>query len=80
MTEHRYQADAVLAGACEHGAGGQLLGLITLTLTDAGPATTPDGTDIHRPDVICPLRVSEARVLAGRLLALADQLTPATKR
>ncbi len=42
-------------------------------MTDAGPVTMPDGTDIQRPDVICPLRTSEARSLAGRLIELADQ-------
>jgi hypothetical protein len=47
--------------------------LVTLTLTDAGPVTTPDGSDHERPDVICPLRVSEARSLADRLTRLADQ-------
>jgi hypothetical protein len=56
--------------------------LVTLTLTDAGPITMPDGTDLESPDVICPLRTREARALAGRLLALADQADrpPATTR
>ncbi len=47
--------------------------LVTLTLTDAGPITRPDGTDYECPDVICPLRVSEARALAHRLTRLADE-------
>lgn len=81
MTEHRYQADAVLAGARELGIGGRLLALITLTLTDAGPTTLPDGTDVVRPDVICPLRPAEARQLADRLHQLADHATrPAMTR
>ncbi|WP_411277443.1 hypothetical protein [Gaiella sp.] len=79
MTDHRYEARAdIVPGACEHGVGGYAMQLVTLTLTDAGPVTLPDGTDHHRPDVICPLRASEARWLAARLLELADE-TRATR-
>jgi hypothetical protein len=81
MTEHRYQADAqIVAGECELSTCGRLLGLITLTLTDAGPITMPDGSDTRRPDVICPLRPTEARQLASRLHELADQLSPLVTR
>jgi len=74
MTDHRYEAHAtIVPGACELAIGGHLIQLVTLTLTDAGPVTMPDGTDHQRPDVICPLRTSEARSLAGRLIELADQ-------
>ena len=74
MIEHRYEARAdIVPGECELSVGGRLIQLVTLTLTDAGPITMPDGTDHHCPDVICPLRSSEARALAGRLLELADQ-------
>lgn len=74
MIEHRYEARAdVVAGECELGVGGRLTQLVTLTLTDAGPITMPDGTDHESPDVICALRTREARALAGRLLQLADQ-------
>ena len=74
MTEHRYEARAdIVAGECELAVGARLIQLVTLTLTDAGPITMPDGTDHECPDVICPLRVSEARALASRLLELADQ-------
>ena len=73
MTEHRYEAHAdILAGECELAVDGRLIQLITLTLTDAGPITPPDASEHHRPDVICPLRPSEAGALADRLLALAD--------
>jgi hypothetical protein len=73
MTEHRYEAHAdIRPGDRELAPNGRPLGLITLTLTDAGPITMPDGTDHQRPDAICPLRVGEARALAGRLLELAD--------
>ncbi|MCA1680154.1 MAG: hypothetical protein LC790_15805 [Actinobacteria bacterium] len=74
MTEHRYQAHAdIVPGECELSVDGRLTQLITLTLTDAGPITRPDGSDYERPGVICPLRVCEARSLAGRLTRLADQ-------
>jgi len=74
MTMHRYQARAKIAsGERERMVDGHPAQLVTLTLTDAGPVTTPDGTDHQRPDVICPLRTSEARSLAGRLIELADQ-------
>jgi hypothetical protein len=74
MTDHRYQAHATLVpGERELGVNGHIMQLITLTLTDAGPVALPDGTDHQRPDVICPLRASEARWLAGQLLQLADQ-------
>lgn len=74
MTDHRYEARAdVFAGECELGVDGQLSQLVTLTLTDAGPVTRPDGSDYERPAVICPLRVGEALALADRLTRLADQ-------
>ncbi|MBA3747900.1 MAG: hypothetical protein H0W96_10485 [Solirubrobacterales bacterium] len=74
MTDHRYEAHAtIVPGACELAVGGHLIALVTLTLTDAGPVTTSDGTDHQRSDVICPLRVYEARSLAGRLIELAEQ-------
>jgi hypothetical protein len=74
MTMHRYEARAdVVAGECELGIDGRRSQLVTLTLTDAGPVSGPDGTDYERPDVICALRVSEARSLADRLTRLADR-------
>lgn len=74
MTMHRYEARAdIVPGERELCVGGRLMQLVTLTLTDAGPITMPDGTDHQCPDVICPLRAHEARALAGRLLELADQ-------
>lgn len=77
MTEHRYEAHAAIEpGECELSVNGRPIELVTLTLTDAGPITRPDGSDYERPDVICPLRASEARWLAARLLELADQAAP----
>jgi hypothetical protein len=74
MTDHRYEAHAtIINGECEHGVDGRALQLVTLTLTDAGAVTMPDGSGHERPDVICPLRASEARSLAACLLKLADQ-------
>jgi len=73
MITHRYEAHAtIVPGDCELAVNGHLLQLVTLTLTDAGPVTMPDGSDHEQPDVICPLRVCEARSLAARLLKLAD--------
>lgn len=72
MTMHRYEARANLVPG-ERMVDGHPAQLVKLTLTDAGPVTMPDGTDHQRPDVICPLRASEARSLAARLLALADR-------
>ena len=83
MIEHRYEARAdIVAGECELAVGGRLSQLVTLTLTDGGPITMPDGSQHECPDVICPLRASEARALASRLLKLADQAnhTPVTTR
>jgi hypothetical protein len=74
MTDHRYEARAdVVAGECELALDRSLIQLVTLTLTDAGAITRPDGSDYERPDVICPLRTCEARALASRLLELAEQ-------
>lgn len=74
MTDHRYEARAeIVPGEHETSLDGRPLQLIRLTLTDAGPITMPDGSDHHRPDVICPLRACEARQLAHRLIELADQ-------
>ncbi|MCA1678058.1 MAG: hypothetical protein LC790_03630 [Actinobacteria bacterium] len=73
MTMHRFEVHAtIVPGECELSVNGHLIQLVTLTLTDAGPVTMPDGTDHQRPDMSCALRVCEARSLAGRLLALAD--------
>ena len=73
MTIHRYEARAdVVAGECELCIDGRPSQLVTLTLTDAGAVTRPDGSDYERPDVICPLRPGEARSLASRLMRLAD--------
>lgn len=69
--EHRFEAHASIVIGEHELCGHTLRQLVTITLTDAGPVTCQDGTD-HRGDVFCPLRASEARALAGRLLELAD--------
>jgi hypothetical protein len=75
MIEHRrYEAHATLrSGECERRIDGSGLQLVRVILTDGGIVVAPDGTEHRRPDVICHLRPSEARELAERLLALADQ-------
>lgn len=80
---HRFQAHATIApGEHEHTVGGTALQLVRVVLTDDGPviADGGDGPEIHRPDVVCPLRPSEARALAQRLLELADHATTTTER
>jgi hypothetical protein len=73
MTEHRYEARAdIVAGECERALDRSLLQLVTLTLTDAGQITMPDGSTHHRCDISALLRSGEARSLANQLLALAD--------
>jgi hypothetical protein len=80
MTDHRYEAHAtIVAGECELSVDGHPIQLVTLTLTDAGPITMPDATDHQRPDVICPLRASEARLLGARLIELADHAPALTR-
>lgn len=79
MLEHRYDAHAVIVPG-EHelliGAHAQLLRLV---LTDAGPLTNAlTGTEYTTPDVFCHLTAHQARQLADRLHALADQLTVTT--
>ena len=73
MTDHRYEARAdIVAGECELSLEGNRIQLVRLTLTDDGPITMPDGSDVQQPDVICLLRTCEARQLADRLIELAD--------
>lgn len=75
MIEHRYDAHAVIVPG-EHelllGARAQLLRLV---LTDDGPLTDArTGREYTTPDVFCHLTADQARQLADRLHALADQL------
>jgi len=73
MTDHRFEATATITpGEHERCPGGTLIGLVRVILTDAGPIARDDGSSHERPDVICPLRPSEARQLAARLLTLAE--------
>jgi len=68
----RYEAHAtIVPGDCELSIDGRLIQLVTVTLTDAGPVTMPDGTDIQRPDVTSGqsdvdalLRLIDARINA----------------
>ena len=62
----------------EYLADGSARGLVTVGLTNRGPAgaSTPELDPRHaRPDVVCDLRPSEARQLAG-LLDVADRIDP----
>ena len=74
MTDHRFEARAAIEpGEHELGADGRPMQLVRVVLTDAGPITRDDGSTAQRPDVVCPLRPSEARELAVRLLELAHE-------
>jgi hypothetical protein len=75
---HRFEARATIKpGECELNLAGQRVQLVRVVLTDADPviADGGDGPQHHRPDVVCPLRPSDARALAQRLLELADHAT-----
>jgi hypothetical protein len=75
---HRFEAHATIEpGEHELNLAGRRVGLVRVVLTDDGPVTADcgDGPEHHRPDVICPLRPSDARALAHRLLELADHAT-----
>jgi hypothetical protein len=74
MTDHRFEAHATInPGERERRVDGTGLQLVRVVLTDDGTVVAADGTEHQRPDVICPLRPSEARQLATQLLALATQ-------
>jgi hypothetical protein len=75
---HRFEAHATIEpGEHELNLAGERVQLVRVVLTDDGPVTADggDGPEHHRPDVVCPLRPSEARTLAHRLLELADHAT-----
>jgi hypothetical protein len=75
---HRFEATATIEpGEHELNLAGKRVQLVRVVLTDNGPvlADGGDGPEHHRPDVVCPLRPSDARALAARLLELADRAT-----
>jgi hypothetical protein len=75
---HRFEAHAAIKpGEQEHTVDRTALQLVRVVLTDNGPVTADggNGPEHRRPDVVCPLRPSEARALAQRLLELADRAT-----
>jgi hypothetical protein len=81
MSDHRFEAHATIRlGERERRIDGSGLQLVRVVLSDDGTVVSPDGGEHQRPDVICPLRPSEARQLAARLLALAAQAEETTAR
>lgn len=76
---HRYDAHATIAPDEWQAIIGGRSGLLRLVLTDDGPLTDPDtGREYTQPDVFSHLNARQARQLADRLHALADQLTTTT--
>ena len=79
---HRFEAHATIKpGEHELTPAGERVQLVRVVLSDDGPviAGGGDGPEHRRPDVICPLRPSDARRLAHRLLELADHATTSTR-
>jgi hypothetical protein len=76
---HRYDAHATIVPDEYEGTIGGRIGLLRLVLTDDGPLTDPDTVRRYtQPDVFSYLNAHQARQLADRLHALADQLTTTT--
>jgi hypothetical protein len=76
---HRYDAHATIVPDEYEAIIGGRTGLLRLVLSDDGPLTDPDtGRQYTQPDVFCRLNAHQARQLADRLRALADQLTTTT--
>lgn len=81
MTEHRYDAHALIVPGEHEATVGGRVGLLRLVLTDDGPLTdTRTGHEHARPDAFCHLTAHQARRLADQLHALADQLPTTTRR
>jgi hypothetical protein len=79
VAEHRYDAHALIITGEYEGTVHGRVGLLRLILTDDGPLTDPaTGDEYTQPDVFCHLTARQARQLAERLHALADQL-PTTR-
>jgi hypothetical protein len=83
---HRYDAHAVIVPGEHELLIGARAELLRLVLTDDGPLTDAlTGEERTTPDVFCHLTARQARQLADRLRALADQLaitplpTPTTR-
>jgi len=78
---HRFEAHATITpGEHELNLDRERVQLVRVVLTDDGPVLAADGAERRRPDVVCPLRPSEARQLAARLLELADHATATPRR
>ena len=78
---HRFEAHATIKpGEHELNVDRERVQLVRVVLTDDGPVLAADGAERRRPDVVCPLRPSEARQLAARLLELADHATATPRR
>jgi hypothetical protein len=76
---HRYDAHATIVPDEYERIIGARTGLLRLILTNDGPLTDAlTGRERTQRDVICHLNARQARQLAARLHALADQLPTTT--
>jgi hypothetical protein len=76
MSEIEYRTDAHATldpQARERVIDGGHIQLVTLELEDSGELEDEQGREIHRPQVRCELRATEARLLAYTLLLLAER-------
>ena len=76
MSEIEYRTDAHATldpQARERVIDGGHIQLVTLELGDSGELEDDQGREIHRPQVRCDLRATEARLLAYTLLLLAER-------
>lgn len=76
MSEIEYRTDAHATldpQARERVIDGGHIQLVTLELGDSGELEDEQGRQIHRPQVRCDLRATEARLLAYTLLLLAER-------
>jgi hypothetical protein len=69
---HRFEADAIAGPARERVIGGSLLLVRLRMFNGPGVVDATTGEPIHREDVVCDLRPSDARELAFSLLTSAE--------
>jgi hypothetical protein len=72
---HRFEATATIKPGSTSNLAGERIQLVRIVLTDDGPVLADSGNGQHRrPDVVCPLRPSDASPCAAAA-QLADHTT-----